>query len=409
MGTDIRAVEPQSELGALHGAPLSLRALGKTFGDGTVAVHDLDLEIEEGEFFALLGPSGCGKTTTMRMIAGFEAPTSGKIYIGDDEATGIVPADRNTGMVFQSYALFPHYDVFMNVAYGLIMDYLYGKDVKQRLQAVAALARGRSARHRPDIKEKVEVALEQVALTGYQDRRISELSGGQQQRVALARALVKGPQVLLMDEPLSNLDKKLRINMRATIREMQQRLGITAIFVTHDQEEAMGLADRVGVMKDGAIVQVGSPTEVYGAPSSAWTADFVGNSNLLRGRITSNRGDEAKVLVEESELLAQNPERLEEGNECTILVRPENIELTSPDQASADEKSGGNVLDVQIRTRAFLGASVQYTVGSSIGALLIDAQFTGEEGLLAEGSNGRLHIAPTAARILPLEEEDAEL
>src|SRR5699024_167514 len=230
---------------------------------GITVLKNIELEIKEGEFFALLGPSGCGKTTTMRCIAGFEYPTSGAIKIGEKVVNDVSPNQRNCGMVFQSYALFPHMNVFDNVAYSLNVKRLRTSNIFKKIGVYIRMLNSRFVKYPDDIKKKVMDILKYVELTEHADKLTSELSGGQQQRVALARALVMEPEVLLMDEPLSNLDQKLRHSMRNTIRQMQQDLKITTIFVTHDQEEAMSMADRVAVMKDGEILQIGTPTDLY--------------------------------------------------------------------------------------------------------------------------------------------------
>ena len=228
------------------------------------AVDSVNLTIEPGEFVTLLGPSGCGKTTTLRMIAGFESPDEGEIYLGDEAINALTPNKRDTAMVFQSYALFPHMTIFDNVAYGL------------KLRKIP----------KGEIKQKVFDMLDLVGLEGMENRYTNQLSGGQQQRVALARALVVEPGVLLFDEPLSNLDAKLRVQMRTEIRRIQQALGITAIYVTHDQSEAMAISDNIILMKKGVIAQMGSPTEIYYHPNSEFVADFIGECNFLKGPIT---------------------------------------------------------------------------------------------------------------------------
>src|SRR5262245_57438579 len=241
-------------------ARLELSHLSKHFG-GTVAVRDVTLDVGDGEFIVLLGPSGCGKTTTLRMIAGFVAPTAGRVRLGGRDVTTLPPWQRNAGMVFQSYALFPHLTVAENVAFGLEM----------RSMATT------------EIEPRVKEALRMVRLAGYEQRLPRELSGGQQQRVALARALAIRPDVLLLDEPLSNLDAKLRETVRVEIRELQRQLGITTVMVTHDQEEALIMADRLVVMSDGAVRQVGTQQELYERPADRFVAGFVGRSNLLAG------------------------------------------------------------------------------------------------------------------------------
>jgi iron(III) transport system ATP-binding protein len=240
------------------------------------AVHDANLEIVPGEFVTLLGPSGCGKTTILRMIAGFESPDEGQIYLGGEPINDLTPNKRDTAMVFQSYALLPHYNIFDNVAYGLKIRKLPAEE----------------------IREKVTRILGMVGLEGMEDRMTNQLSGGQQQRVALARALVIEPSVLLFDEPLSNLDAKLRVEMRTEVRRIQQEAGITAVYVTHDQSEAMAIADRIIVMKRGVIDQVGDPHAVYYRPVDEFVADFIGESNFLRGKLAEKDGDSGVATIE---------------------------------------------------------------------------------------------------------------
>src|SRR5690606_8902824 len=247
---------------------LSLEALSKRFGS-TVAVRDLSLEVPAGEFLSLLGPSGCGKTTTLRMIAGFETPTSGRILLGGRDVTGLPPQRRGMGMVFQNYALFPHLDVFENVAFGL------------KAKSVPAA----------EIRSRVLDALARVDLAGYEKRSVQALSGGQQQRVALARALAPEPPLLLLDEPLSNLDAALRERTREELRALLKRIGITAIFVTHDQEEAFALSDRIAVLRDGLLQQVGTPGELYRSPGNPFVAASGGQASCLPARILSVGGE----------------------------------------------------------------------------------------------------------------------
>ena len=280
-------------------ARVTLEHLVKTFGT-TRAVDDVSLTVAQGELVALLGPSGCGKTTTLRMIAGFIEATSGRVLIGDQDVTYLPPYRRNTGMVFQGYALFPHMTVAGNVAFGLEMRKV-GKT---------------------EAEERVKRALELVRLGHLGERYPRQLSGGQQQRVALARALVIEPEVFLLDEPLSNLDAKLRSEVRVEIRQLQQNLGLTTVFVTHDQEEALTLADRLVVMNQGVIQQIGSPTELYERPANAFVADFIGKSNFLKGRLTgaghftTEGGIEVKVVgdMAGSGLLAIRPEKIVLGS-----------------------------------------------------------------------------------------------
>lgn len=265
------------------------------------AVQDTTLEIEPGSFVTLLGPSGCGKTTTLRMIAGFESPDEGEIYLGDEAINELTPNKRDTAMVFQSYALLPHYNIFDNVAYGL------------KLRKVP----------KDEIKERVTKILELVELSGMETRMTNQLSGGQQQRVALARALVIEPSVLLFDEPLSNLDAKLRVSMRTEIRKIQQRVGITAIYVTHDQSEAMALSDKIIVMSKGKVAQMGTPQEIYYHPVDEFVADFIGEANFLKGRVISKDGVGGVVDINGTSVNVPDLGKAEAGGECTLVLRPE--------------------------------------------------------------------------------------
>ena len=266
------------------------------------AVDDVSLDIKPGEFVTLLGPSGCGKTTTLRMIAGFESPDEGEIYLGEEPINQLTPNKRDTAMVFQSYALFPHMNIFDNVAYGLKL-----RKIPQN-----------------EIREKVFNMLDLVGLEGMENRYTNQLSGGQQQRVALARALVVEPGVLLFDEPLSNLDAKLRVQMRTEIRRIQQQLGITAVYVTHDQAEAMSIADNIIIMKKGIIAQMGTPREIYYHPNSAFVADFIGEANFLKGEVLSVDGKQAIVQVGGVRIPVDITSKVPEaGKPCELMLRPE--------------------------------------------------------------------------------------
>ena len=267
------------------------------------AVDSINLTIAPGEFVTLLGPSGCGKTTTLRMIAGFESPDEGEIYLGDQPINALTPNMRDTAMVFQSYALFPHMTIFDNVAYGL------------KLRKIP----------KGEIKQKVFDMLDLVGLEGMENRYTNQLSGGQQQRVALARALVVEPGVLLFDEPLSNLDAKLRVQMRTEIRRIQQALGITAIYVTHDQSEAMAISDNIILMKKGVIAQMGTPTEIYYHPNSEFVADFIGECNFLKGPITKVGQGEACVNIVGVDVPVATDKAVKAGDEGEIVLRPEAI------------------------------------------------------------------------------------
>ena len=270
-------------------------------GKDFYAVKDTSLTIEPGSFVTLLGPSGCGKTTTLRMIAGFESPDEGEIYLGDEPINELTPNKRDTAMVFQSYALLPHYNVYDNVAYGL------------KLRKVP----------KEEIRERVMRILKLVELEGMEARMTNQLSGGQQQRVALARALVIEPSVLLFDEPLSNLDAKLRVSMRTEIRRIQQEVGITAIYVTHDQSEAMALSDKIIIMNKGFVAQMGTPQEIYYHPVDEFVADFIGEANFLRGEMLGRSGDTVRLNVEGNELLVPGRGDMEAGKEYTVVLRPE--------------------------------------------------------------------------------------
>ncbi len=274
-------------------------------GKDFFAVHDVSLDIAPGSFVTLLGPSGCGKTTTLRMIAGFESPDSGEIYLGGKPINALTPNKRDTAMVFQSYALFPHYNVFDNVAYGL------------RLRNVP----------RDEIVKRVKDILALVELSGMEQRMTNQLSGGQQQRVALARALVVEPGVLLFDEPLSNLDAKLRVQMRTEIRRIQQKLGITAIYVTHDQSEAMAISDQIILMRKGVIAQMGSPTQIYYRPNSEFVADFIGECNFLRGKAGVTADGVTEVLLDAGSAYVRTDTAPFRGTPCEIVVRPEAITI----------------------------------------------------------------------------------
>ena len=296
-------------------------------GKDFYAVHDVALDIEPGSFVTLLGPSGCGKTTTLRMIAGFESPDEGEIYLGGEPINELTPNKRDTAMVFQSYALFPHYNVFDNVAYGL------------RLRKVP----------KDEIQERVTNILKLVELSDMEQRMTNQLSGGQQQRVALARALVVEPGVLLFDEPLSNLDAKLRVQMRTEIRRIQQALGITAIYVTHDQSEAMAISDNIILMKGGVIAQMGSPTEICYHPNSEFVADFIGECNFLPCTVTGREGNDviADVYGHPVKVLSER----DTIGSAEIVLRPEAIEIADQGQ-----------LPCKVELSCFMGSYQNYHV-----------------------------------------------
>lgn len=293
------------------------------------AVDDISLDIKPGSFVTLLGPSGCGKTTTLRMVAGFESPDKGEIYIGDQAINELTPNKRDTAMVFQSYALLPHYNVFDNIAYGL------------KIRKVA----------KDEIAERVMAMLKLVKLEGLEGRMTNQLSGGQQQRVALARALVVQPSVLLFDEPLSNLDAKLRVAMRTEIRRIQQTVGITAIYVTHDQSEAMSISDQIIIMNKGKIAQMGTPREIYYQPKNEFVADFIGEVNFLTGSVTSIDSKAIHVDVGGVDITAESFEKVSKGDSCKIVLRPESITL-------ADK----GVLPCTVTLSTFMGSYQYYQV-----------------------------------------------
>ncbi|MFZ8999139.1 MAG: ABC transporter ATP-binding protein [Ilumatobacteraceae bacterium] len=309
---------------------VAMRALTKRFAD-VIAVDAVDLDIVDGEFFALLGPSGCGKTTTLRMIAGLEIPSSGSLKIFGDEVGTLPPNKRPVNTVFQNYALFPHMSVADNVAFGLRMQKAPKAEIGQRVADAIALVR----------------------LQGMEQRRPSQLSGGQQQRVALARALVNRPKVLLLDEPLAALDLKLRQGMQFELKQLQREVGITFVFVTHDQEEALSMADRIGVMGDGRLLQVGTPEQIYDAPVDRFVADFIGRSNFLPGTVESSEtvclANGARIGVRSDGVV---------GSQVAISLRPERVEIT--DRSAAPE--GRPVLDGSVASVTFLGSSIVYQV-----------------------------------------------
>jgi spermidine/putrescine ABC transporter ATP-binding subunit len=346
-------------------ADIELKLVNKRFGK-IEAVKDFNLSVERGELVCLLGPSGCGKTTTLRMIAGFEAPTKGRIIIQGEDVTDLTPNKRGTGMVFQNYALFPHMTVFKNIAYGL-------KNKK--------VPRGQ-------IETRVKNALETVDMPAMEGRYPRELSGGQQQRVALARVLVIEPKILLFDEPLSNLDAKLRLQMRGEIRNLQKKAGITSIFVTHDQEEALTIADRVVVMNQGRIEQIGSPSEIYDAPQTQFMADFIGISNIFEG--TFEKGQEGRPSHLRTslglEMLIGDIGRTSPSKTLRIAVRPENmmISLQPPDEQEINR--GYNVAAIVVENTQRLGPVTQYSVRFETGDKgIVHSQYRSMDRTFKEG------------------------
>jgi spermidine/putrescine transport system ATP-binding protein len=327
-------------------AAIELKGIVKTFyphGDAVRAVKGVDVSIGEGEFFSLLGPSGCGKTTTMRMIAGFDEPTEGEVFLHGQNVVGVPPNRRDVNMVFQSYALFPHMSVFENVAFGL------------RRKGVA----------KDEVARRAGEMLEIVDLKGREKRRPRELSGGQQQRVALARALVNRPRALLLDEPLGALDLKLRQAMQVELKRIQREVGITFVYVTHDQNEALTMSDRIAVMNDGLIEQLGSPREIYERPATKFVAGFIGTSNVLSGTIASARGGQAVIEAGPGERIVV-PGEVAMGETVELTVRPEKIEV-HPERPGGDGCAvRGTVTEV-----VYLGMFTNYNVTTSSGAEVV--------------------------------------
>jgi spermidine/putrescine transport system ATP-binding protein len=310
-------------------------------GSEVLAVDDVTLEIRDGEFFSLLGPSGCGKTTTLRMIAGFEHPTEGEIYI-HGKPMGLTPAyQRNTNMVFQSYALFPHLTIARNVAFGLEMKKVPKDEIERRVQE----------------------ALEMVRLSSFGPRRPNQMSGGQQQRIALARALVNRPEVLLLDEPLGALDLKLRKEMQLELKTLQRDVGITFVYVTHDQEEALTMSDRIAVMHAGKVLQIGSPTEIYERPNCRFVADFIGETNFLDGQVQGRQGDMVTVLVDGGlPVRVETDQDPSPGTAVTVAVRPEKVRLLP-------KPPGGdcNAFSCQVEQVVYVGTDTRFRVQISEG------------------------------------------
>ena len=351
---------------------LILEQITKTFqtpeGKAVMAVDQASLEIARGEFVTLLGPSGCGKTTTLRMIAGFEFPDRGRMSLDGRDIAQLPPNKREMAMVFQSYALFPHLNVFENVAYGL------------RLKRMSATA----------LEAAVRQTLAMVNLDGKEQRRPSELSGGQQQRVALARAMAVRPKVLLFDEPLSNLDAKLRVSLRAEIRRLQKQLGTTSVYVTHDQTEAMALSDRIVVMNAGRIEQVGAPSEIYARPANRFVADFIGRANFLPARIVSV-ADTADVELFGARLRVPAQARLSAGDPAQIVVRPEAVQIGTD----------GAGFSAQVKAATYLGNLVEYELTSHGHTLLVEDYNASLGRFFHEGDTVRWTFATERSYVLP--------
>jgi iron(III) transport system ATP-binding protein len=346
-------------------AEVELDRVSKRFGQ-IRAVESVSLRIAAGELVTFLGPSGCGKTTTLRIVAGLETATEGRVRIGETDVTDLPPNARDVSMVFQSYALFPHLTVFENVAYGLRV----------------------MRRPEPEVRKTVHDVLELVGMPGMEERNPSALSGGQQQRVAVARALVLQPKVLLFDEPLSNLDAKLRKRMREEIRLLQQRLRITAIYVTHDQSEALAISDRIVVMHQGRVAQIGGPTELYRSPANRFVAEFIGEANFLSARLEPTGSGLADLVIGQQRLAVSAPAGV--TGTVTVLARPEAIRL----------RTGGSGLPGLVKKVSYLGSSADYTVETELGSVLV-TDFSVADGVLPAETAVRLEFLPHGVHVLP--------
>ena len=392
---------------------LELKEIKKSFTEGEAVLDNISLEISKGEFITLLGSSGCGKTTTLRIIAGLEQPDAGSVWLDGREVTGLEPNQRDVNTVFQNYALFPHMNVAENIGYGL------------KLKKVP----------KSEIRKKVSQMLELVQLQGYERRKPSELSGGQKQRVAIARALVNNPKVLLLDEPLGALDLQLRRAMQIELKHLQKKLGITFIYITHDQEEAINMSDRIAVMKDGRIEQIGTPDEIYNHPKTSYVATFVGNANILHGAAESIQGQNAIVKIGNDKVIVkletsqQNTEDtgvkqyLSAGEKVTLAVRSENILLqetavigdTGTDyrdavdisvadgSLDAHNKNSVSGLQATVTEKNFAGGQLRVTLKLSDGTQLIASRY-GIDASVAEGQTVRCSFLPTDAVLVDRED-----
>ena len=392
---------------------LELKEIKKSFTEGEAVLDNISLEISKGEFITLLGSSGCGKTTTLRIIAGLEQPDAGSVWLDGREVTGLEPNQRDVNTVFQNYALFPHMNVAENIGYGL------------KLKKVP----------KSEIRKKVSQMLELVQLEGYEKRKPSELSGGQKQRVAIARALVNNPKVLLLDEPLGALDLQLRRAMQIELKHLQKKLGITFIYITHDQEEAINMSDRIAVMKDGRIEQIGTPDEIYNHPKTSYVATFVGNANILHGAAESIQGQNAIVKIGNDKVIVkletsqQNTEdtggkqHLAAGEKVTLAVRSENILLqetavigdTGTDHRdTVDISVSGGISDIHdansisglqatVTEKNFAGGQLRVTLKLSDGTQLIASRY-GIDASVAEGQTVRCSFLPTDAVLVDRED-----
>ena len=389
---------------------LELKEIKKTFTEGEAVLDNISLEISKGEFITLLGSSGCGKTTTLRIIAGLEQPDAGSVWLDGREVTGLEPNQRDVNTVFQNYALFPHMNVAENIGYGL------------KLKKVP----------KSEIRKKVSQMLELVQLEGYEKRKPSELSGGQKQRVAIARALVNNPKVLLLDEPLGALDLQLRRAMQIELKHLQKKLGITFIYITHDQEEAINMSDRIAVMRDGRIEQIGTPDEIYNHPKTSYVATFVGNANILHGVAESIQGENAIVKIGNDRVIVKletsqqdtgGKQYLSAGEKVTLAVRSENILLqetavigdTGTDyrdavdisvadgSLDAHNKNSVSGLQATVTEKNFAGGQLRVTLKLSDGTQLIASRY-GIDASVAEGQTVRCSFLPTDAVLVDRED-----
>ncbi len=350
-----------------------LRGVTKRFGE-VLAASNLNLSIAKGEFLSFLGPSGCGKTTALRMLAGFEAPTEGDVLLDGEVVNAVDAHHRPVNMVFQQYALFPHMTVAQNIGYGL-------RQIRPRIP-------------KSQISERVSKALDVVQLVGFEDRKIWEMSGGQQQRVALARAIINEPKLLLLDEPMAALDRKLRKEMQIELQDLQRQLGITFVLVTHDQEEALSMSDRICIMRDGKIVQTGSPQELYDRPNSRYVADFVGTSNFFNGKLQGLPDGLSVVLLDNGMRMQGVPcDGLVDGQKVCVSVRPEQMKLHRQ----------GEGLEVEVHNRIFLGEHTEYLVKhETLGDFLVLAPRQADltEGAFAVGEKAMVSWETSAALVL---------
>ena len=392
---------------------LELKEIKKSFTEGEAVLDNISLEISKGEFITLLGSSGCGKTTTLRIIAGLEQPDAGSVWLDGREVTGLEPNQRDVNTVFQNYALFPHMNVAENIGYGL------------KLKKVP----------KSEIRKKVSQMLELVQLEGYEKRKPSELSGGQKQRVAIARALVNNPKVLLLDEPLGALDLQLRRAMQIELKHLQKKLGITFIYITHDQEEAINMSDRIAVMKDGRIEQIGTPDEIYNHPKTSYVATFVGNANILHGVAESIQGENAIVKIGNDRVIVKletsqqdtedtgAKQYLSAGEKVTLAVRSENILLQEAAVIGDTDTDNGDAVDISVADggldahnknsvsglqatvteKNFAGGQLRVTLKLSDGTQLIASRY-GIDASVAEGQTVRCSFLPTDAVLVDRED-----